>query len=127
METVVDKLRKTKPSDEMKPTLHPVIRTRKDTADTFTLELGLPESGEPFTFSPGQFNMIYQFGEWHIKINNGYSLGKISDCHEIKSAWDELITTLGNGVVYPNQLKKWKKKYQSILESTYIPDEGANL
>ena len=46
-----------------------IHRVIKETADTFSLEL-LPELGDsPFTFAPGQFNMLYAFGVGEVPIS----------------------------------------------------------
>jgi NAD(P)H-flavin reductase len=46
-----------------------VVRTRRDTADTWTLELEAV-SGEPNAgFGPGQFNMLYAFGIGEVPIS----------------------------------------------------------
>ncbi|EDY81434.1 Oxidoreductase NAD-binding domain protein [Verrucomicrobiia bacterium DG1235] len=43
-------------------------RVHKDTRDTFSLELE-PENGDPFSFLPGQFNMLYLFGTGEVPIS----------------------------------------------------------
>ncbi len=48
-------------TDPMTPRLFRVTKSRRETADTFTIELE-PEDGRPFDFLPGQFNMLYAFG-----------------------------------------------------------------
>src|SRR5262249_36011941 len=45
----------------MAPRPFRVARRRRDTADTWTLELE-PVAGEPITAAPGQFTMLYAFG-----------------------------------------------------------------
>lgn len=49
---------------------HPfvVMRRRRETAETFTLSL-TPPPGTPFTFTPGQFNMLYIFGVGEVPIS----------------------------------------------------------
>jgi NAD(P)H-flavin reductase len=46
-----------------------VIKTAKETSDTFTLTLasGAPDGG--FLFAPGQFNMLYLFGVGEVPIS----------------------------------------------------------
>jgi NAD(P)H-flavin reductase len=44
-----------------------VRRRLRETADTFTIELD--RAGEPFTFAPGQFNMLYAFGVGEVPIS----------------------------------------------------------
>ena len=46
----------------MTPTFYRVRRRRRETYDTFTIELDLPEGSRGFAFAPGQFNMLYAFG-----------------------------------------------------------------
>lgn len=54
--------------DPMLPRRFTVIRTRQDTADTYTLELE-PVDGEPLAFSPGQFTMLQAFGIGEVPIS----------------------------------------------------------
>lgn len=54
---------------------HVVRARRRDTADTFTLDLA-PVSGQPVTFVPGQFNMLYAFGVGEVPVSvSGMSPG----------------------------------------------------
>ncbi len=39
-----------------------VLARRRETADTWTLEMEAPEAAEQWAFAPGQFNMLYAFG-----------------------------------------------------------------
>lgn len=56
-------------TDHMLPRLFRVQRARKETEDTFTLEL-VPDDGlEMPPFLPGQFNMIYVYGVGEIPIS----------------------------------------------------------
>ena len=55
--------------DPMIPLLYRVDNIRRETADTFTLNL-LPTNGESIgTFKPGQFNMLYVFGVGEVPIS----------------------------------------------------------
>jgi NAD(P)H-flavin reductase len=45
-----------------------IEKIRKELADTFTMEL-VPEGGGSFAFKPGQFNMLYSFGEGEVPIS----------------------------------------------------------
>jgi NAD(P)H-flavin reductase len=54
--------------DPMLPALYRVQRRRKDTADTFTLELE-PQHERATSFAPGQFNMLYVFGVGEVPIS----------------------------------------------------------
>jgi NAD(P)H-flavin reductase len=49
------------PTDPMLPTPCTLLRSRRETADTVTLELAPPD-GQQLAFEPGQFNMLYLFG-----------------------------------------------------------------
>jgi len=42
---------------------------RKETADTFTLDLKSADDGRPGAFAPGQFNMLYVFGVGEVPIS----------------------------------------------------------
>jgi len=46
-----------------------IQRMRKDTDDTFTLELSPANGVKEFAFRPGQFNMVYVFGVGEIPIS----------------------------------------------------------
>jgi NAD(P)H-flavin reductase len=56
-------------SNAMLPALYRIENVRKDTHDTFTLELVPHGDGGGFSFSPGQFNMLYVFGVGEIPIS----------------------------------------------------------
>jgi NAD(P)H-flavin reductase len=57
-------------ADPMRPELHRVQRRRKDTHDTFSLELEAPHGVEtPWSFAAGQFNMLYVFGVGEVPIS----------------------------------------------------------
>jgi NAD(P)H-flavin reductase len=57
------------PVGEMVPRLYSILRRRNDTHDTFTLELTPNDGGEPKSFEPGQFNMLYVFGVGEVPIS----------------------------------------------------------
>ncbi len=52
-------------ANPMQPRPCPVLRTCKETGDTFTLEIG----AKGFSFRPGQFNMLYVFGIGEVPIS----------------------------------------------------------
>ncbi len=52
----------------MTPVTGRVLRRRKETHDTFTLDLEVAD-GRPFVFAPGQFNMLYLFGVGEVPIS----------------------------------------------------------
>jgi NAD(P)H-flavin reductase len=55
--------------DPMSPVAFRVAGVRRETADTYTLQL-LPAAGNaPFRFAPGQFNMLYAFGIGEVPIS----------------------------------------------------------
>ena len=53
----------------MLPDLYKVQQVRRETDDTFTLELGLAAGRQPFRFSAGQFNMLYVLGIGEVPIS----------------------------------------------------------
>lgn len=61
-------------SDPMLPTPFAIRRVRKETEDTFTIEIE-PQNGVrgngagKLTFAPGQFNMLYVFGVGEVPIS----------------------------------------------------------
>jgi NAD(P)H-flavin reductase len=54
--------------DPMRPEFYRVQRVRKDTHDTWTMELEAPEQ-QAAPFAPGQFNMLYAFGVGEVPIS----------------------------------------------------------
>jgi NAD(P)H-flavin reductase len=56
-------------SDPMLPASWRVRRARRDTRDTFTLELEPVNVGDSIQFLPGQFNMLYVFGVGEVPIS----------------------------------------------------------
>jgi NAD(P)H-flavin reductase len=60
--------------DVMISSLCPIESVRKDTHDTFTLELA--PVGNHFVFKPGQFNMLYVYGVGEIPISISGDPGK---------------------------------------------------
>jgi NAD(P)H-flavin reductase len=55
--------------DPMVPTPFVVHKVRRETADTYTLDLTGPGGGGDFPFAPGQFNMLYAFGVGEVPIS----------------------------------------------------------
>jgi NAD(P)H-flavin reductase len=55
--------------DPMLPSLWRIQRARRDTRDTFTLDLEPANAGDSFSFLPGQFNMLYVFGAGEVPIS----------------------------------------------------------
>jgi NAD(P)H-flavin reductase len=53
----------------MVPRPHVIKRVRRDTKDTFTIELVGAEKPTGMFFSPGQFNMLYVFGAGEIPVS----------------------------------------------------------
>jgi NAD(P)H-flavin reductase len=55
--------------DPMLPRLARIQRVRRETYDTFTLELEPPDRSGTFPFAPGQFNMLYALGIGEVPIS----------------------------------------------------------
>ena len=55
--------------DPMLPQPFLVRRVRRETPDTFTVEIEPVNNGKLFKFAPGQFNMLYVFGIGEIAIS----------------------------------------------------------
>jgi NAD(P)H-flavin reductase len=51
------------------PAPYRIRRRRRDTADTWTLELEPAAGGSVFRFAPGQFTMVYAFGAGEVPIS----------------------------------------------------------
>lgn len=55
--------------DPMVPAPHRVQRARRETHDTFTLELAPVDGRAVTSYDPGQFNMLYVFGAGEVPIS----------------------------------------------------------
>ena len=55
--------------NSMVPVLYRIQRVRKETLDTFTLEMKSVNGAKPLAFSPGQFNMLYVYGVGEIPVS----------------------------------------------------------
>jgi len=56
-------------SDPMLPVPWVLKKIRRDTADTFTMDLVPAGAAQGMTFAPGQFNMLYAFGAGEVPIS----------------------------------------------------------
>jgi NAD(P)H-flavin reductase len=56
-------------ADPMRVEPYRVRHMRRETSDTFTLDLEPESGGEAMGFAPGQFNMVYLFGVGEIPIS----------------------------------------------------------
>lgn len=56
-------------SDPMVPELFRIERLKRETEDTFTLDLVPQEENTKISFLPGQFNMLYVFGVGEVPIS----------------------------------------------------------
>jgi len=56
-------------TDAMAPAPYRIQRVRRETDDTFTLELAQSMGVKPPPFLPGQFNMLYVFGVGEVAIS----------------------------------------------------------
>ena len=55
--------------DPMIPAAFVVQKVKRETADTYTLDLTRADGGVNFAFAPGQFNMLYAFGAGEVPIS----------------------------------------------------------
>ncbi len=55
--------------DPMVSTPFVVHRVKRETSDTYTLDLKRPEAAANCPFAPGQFNMLYAFGAGEVPIS----------------------------------------------------------
>jgi NAD(P)H-flavin reductase len=60
---------KDKPLDPLAPAPFRVMKAKRETSDTFTLELAPAEGNAAFPFAAGQFNMLYAFGVGEAPIS----------------------------------------------------------
>jgi NAD(P)H-flavin reductase len=65
----------------MVPRLFRIQGVRKETADTFTLDLAAGDGGGMPPFAPGQFNMLYAFGVGEVPISIS---GDPGDCSTLR-------------------------------------------
>ena len=56
-------------SNGLLPVAFRVVRTRRESHDTVTLELADVDAGHGLVFAPGQFNMLYAFGRGEVPIS----------------------------------------------------------
>lgn len=56
-------------ADPMLPRPFRITRTRKELPDSYTMELVPDDGAKEFSFTPGQFNMIYMFGVGEVPIS----------------------------------------------------------
>lgn len=55
--------------DRLVPTIGRVRRRRRETADTWTLEIEPVDADRDWAFLPGQFNMLYLFGVGEVAVS----------------------------------------------------------
>lgn len=73
--------------DPMIPSPFVVQKVRRETGDTYTLELTRPEGqAADFPFAPGQFNMLYAFGAGEVPISMSGTPGRVNEVvHTIRA------------------------------------------
>src|SRR5512134_1133313 len=82
------------------PEPYRVVRRRRETADTWTLELEPAASGEPLGFAPGQFTMVYAFGAGEVPISisgDPTRPGRLVHTVRVAGATTQAICSLGRG------------------------------
>ena len=57
------------PASPYLPQPYRILRRRRETADTWTLDLQPAGGGEAIRFAPGQFTMVYAFGAGEVPIS----------------------------------------------------------
>lgn len=67
--------------EPMSPRPFQIQRIKKETRDTFTIDLESAESADGFPFAAGQFNMLYVFGVGEVPISIS---GNPVDCKVLK-------------------------------------------
>jgi NAD(P)H-flavin reductase len=80
-----------------------VQRVKRETLDTYTLELSPPTGKKNFSFKPGQFNMLYAFGKGEVPISiSGDSKIQTKITHTIRmlgSVTQSLCATTKGGII----------------------------
>ena len=70
----------------MRPSRYRVRRVRGENVDTFTMEFEALDRSEPTAFAPGQFNMLYVFGNGEVPI---------SICGKTRHGFEHTTRTVG--------------------------------
>ena len=65
--------------DPMRPVPFRIRRVEEETHDTFTLVLTPPPGAPPFSFRPGQFNMLWAFGAGEVPISLSGPPGEVRE------------------------------------------------
>jgi NAD(P)H-flavin reductase len=72
--------------DPMLPKIYTVDKMRRQSGDTYTIEMNPADGGVPEPFSAGQFNMLYMFGVGEVPISiSGDPVGNEPLRHTIRS------------------------------------------
>ena len=73
--------------EPMEPLPYNVLRARRETHDTYTIEVTPTNGASAQPFAPGQFNMLYAFGigEVPISISGGDSTGLGTLLHTVRA------------------------------------------
>jgi NAD(P)H-flavin reductase len=66
-------------TDPMQPVPFRVLRRKRETHDTFSLVLKPPSAPGPFSFAPGQFNMVNVFGMGEVPISMSGHSGEVRE------------------------------------------------
>lgn len=69
MELTPEMVQQPEMTDVMIPDIYRVLHVRRDTADTFSIDVGPQNGGPSMKFAPGQFNMVTMFGVGEIPIS----------------------------------------------------------
>ena len=80
--------------DPMQPAPWRVVRTQPETHDTFTVTLAPVEPREPFTFEPGQFNMLFAPGVGEAAISMSGCAGTVKQVVHTIRAMGRVTKTL---------------------------------
>jgi anaerobic sulfite reductase subunit B len=84
----------------MAPRPFAVKRRRRETADTWTLELEPAAGGEPLSVAPGQFAMLYAFGTGEVPISlSGDAEGPLVHTVRAVGAVSQAICSAKRGAV----------------------------
>jgi NAD(P)H-flavin reductase len=73
-------------ADPMRPVPFRIRRRSQETHDVFTLTLAPPPGAGPFSFAPGQFNMLYALGRGEVPISMSGPPGEVKEIvHTIRA------------------------------------------
>src|SRR4030042_1178766 len=114
--------------DPMLPTPFVVQKVKRETSDTYTLDLTRADGATNFAFAPGQFNLLYAFGagEDVLIIAGGLGLAPLRPAlyhllhHRGEFGNIEVIygARTPKDLLYPKELERWRGRFDLRVHVT---------